>query len=145
MTSRPLVWKGGSLILAAALLLWVQSGVAVPVSAGSVQCRALMQHMHRATTAAMPTTVSGCCPRHASLKPNAATLPPTQRPDCCTLGNPPARPAAFLIARGAPTELGTHVSSRPEPIPLPPDAGVWLGESPPFRQLRSEMKISLRI
>ncbi len=131
--------------MAAALLLWVQAGAAVPVSAGSVQCRALMQHMPRATTAAMLTTASGCCPRHASLKPNAATLPPAQRPDCCTLGNPPARPAAFLIARGAPIELSTHVSSGPEPIPLPPDAAAWIGESPPFSELVFEMKTNLRI
>lgn len=147
MNSRQSLRNGVSLILAVTLLLWVETGIAIaPVSTGSVQCRALMQHMHPAAIAAMQAMASGCCPHHVSLKPSAATLPPAQRPDCCALSNPPDRPVAFLIARGAPIELSPHVvSSSPEPIPLPADAVAWIGESPPFGRLVFEMKTNLRI
>jgi hypothetical protein len=146
MNARQPVRKVASLILAVTLLLWVEAGVAiVPVSAGSVQCRALMQHMHPATAAGMHAMASGCCPRHASLKPTAAALPPAQRPDCCVLSNPPARPVAFLTARGAPIELRTQVSAGPVPVTSPPEAAVWLDESPPFTRLVFEMKTDLRI
>lgn len=147
MNSRQPVRKAAALILAVTLLLWVEIGVAmVPVSADSVQCRALvMQHVHPATAAAMHAMASGCCPRHARLKPTAAALPPAQRPDCCALRNPPARPVAFLIARGAPIEFSTQNSAGPDLVPSPPDVDVWLGESPPFSKLVLEMKTDLRI
>lgn len=134
-------------MLAVTLLLWVEIGVAmVPVSAGSVQCRALiMQHVHPATAAAMHAMASGCCPRHARLKPTAATLPPAPRPDCCALGNPPARPVAFLVARSVPIELSAHIPCGPALVLSPSDADVWLGESPPFGKLVFEMKTDLRI
>ena len=83
----------------------------------------------------MHAMASGCCPRHASLHPDATTVLPPQRPDCCALRNPPARPVGFLTTQGALIELSTHVSAGPEPIVLPPDAGAWLGESPPFSKL----------
>jgi hypothetical protein len=147
MNLRQPVRKAASLILAVTLLLWVEIGVAmVPVSGASVQCRALiMQHMHPATAVAMHAMASGCCPRHARLKPSAAALPPAQRPDCCALSNPPVRPVAFLIARGAPIELSLQTSAGPELLPSPPGADVWLGESPPFSKLVFQMKTDLRI
>jgi len=147
MNSRQPFRKAASLILAVTLLLWVEIGVAmVPVSADSVQCRALiMQHVHSATAAAMHAMAPGCCPRHAGLKPAAAALPPAQRPDCCALSNPPARPVAFLIARGASIELSTQISAGPELVPSPPGADVWLGESPRFSKLIFQMKTDLRI
>jgi hypothetical protein len=131
-------------MLAVTLLLWVEIGVAmVPVSADSVQCRALiMQHVRPPTAAAMS---SGCCPRHARLKPTAAAFRPAQRPDCCALSNPPTRPVAFLVARSVPIELSAHIPCGPALVLSPPDADVWLGESPPFSKLVFEMKTDLRI
>ncbi len=135
-----------SLIMAVTLLFWVEAGVAmVPVSAGSAQCRDVMQHMRPATTSAMQSMASGCCPRHASLKPAGAVISPAQRPDCCSLSNPPTRPLVFVITRGAPIELSPQGSAGPERLPLPSDTPVWLGEFPPLTKLVFEKKTDLRI
>jgi hypothetical protein len=146
MNSRQPVRRVVSLILAVTLLFWVEAGVAmVPVSAGSVQCRDVMQHMRPATTSAMQAMASGCCPRHASLKPAEAAISPAQRPGCCSLSNPPPRPLVFVITRGAPIELSPQESAGPERLPLPSDTAVWLGEFPPLTQLVFEKKTDLRI
>ena len=129
-----------SLIMAVTLLLWVEAGVAmVPVSAGSAQCRDVMQHMRPATTSAMQSMASGCARVTPASNPPRRLSPPAQRPDCCSLSNPPTRPLVFVITRGAPIELSPQGSAGPEPLPLPSDAQRgWASPAPHQARLREE-------
>jgi hypothetical protein len=154
MMSRQQVRRAASLVLAIALLVWAEDGVAMLSAAGvAMQCRAHMSHTHQSAATVMHHPMaSGHCHGHANANRSCASHPdmlllPASRPDCCAVGDRPSRPVAFLIASGRSLaiDLGFKVFVGTDLLASPRLSGLWTAESAPFTRDVLEKKTDLRI
>ena len=114
--SRPPFRNAASSALIIALLMWNGASAAM-LPVGPMQCHARVLHA-RQHAAATHAVLHGCCPGMAGAETEnashpAAALPLAQRPDCCSAGEPPARPRAYLIVPVRELELSGQVISVP--------------------------------
>ncbi|MGB7555284.1 MAG: hypothetical protein WBM04_12995 [Candidatus Korobacteraceae bacterium] len=140
MISRSAVRKRLSLVLSLVIVLWADTGLAMPLASGhGSKCHAQMAHMHQHATHSMP-----CCPSHTAFALTQLGDPHV----CCDISSQPARPLAFLVAYGRSLSVQLRASG-PTGTILPPiqsrAALLSIKQAPHFVRPVFELKTDLRI
>jgi len=156
MISRSAMRRSLSLVLSLVIVLWAETGLAMPSASGhGSKCRVRMVQMHRhATHSVTLATPSGCCqqgPHTMSCcppHPAPAATHWADRPGCCDMSSQPARPSAFLVASGNSVSLQLSANGPAGTIFVPAlssSAFLWGDKSPQFVRPVFELKTDLRI
>jgi hypothetical protein len=149
MISRPDTRRTAALVLAFALLLWTQTGVAMASpSAHGLRCHARMSSAQDRTNLKAASDMP-CCPGHGQLLTSQLQAPSATlaRPDCCKLSGQPVRPSAFIVAteRELPNAMRAVGSSAQNLVPSRRNASLQLTSSPPPTLAVLDKKSDLRI
>jgi hypothetical protein len=137
-------------MLIVAVALWAETGCAMicGFSEPAAAC-----HAGSPSAAAHSVTQMGsaCCPRSAAAKPECpsrslVSLSCAGHPDCCAIGNHPARRFAYPVtsSRSIPLEMFAATASALEAFSLRSDEPSR-DESPPFTKPVCDKKTDLRI
>jgi len=139
-----------SAMLIVAVALWAETGCAMMCgfSEPAAAC-----HAASPSTAAHSVTQMGseCCPRSAAAKPGCPSrsllsLSCAGHPDCCAIGNHPARRFAYPVtsSRTIPLVMIAGTASGLEAVSVRSHLPAR-DESPPFTKAVSDKKTDLRI
>jgi hypothetical protein len=153
MISRSAMRRGLSFVLSLVIILWAETGLAMPPASGhGSKCHVRMVQMHRHTTHSVPlaTPLQGphsmpCCPSH---HPAPAPTQGAGHSDCCDISSQPARPLAFLVASGNSFSLQLSVNGPAGTIFAPAPSGsafLLSDDSSQFVRPVLELKTDLRI
>lgn len=156
MNSRLTTRRWLSLMLALAIALWAEAGLAIPpAEAVGMRCHSQAMHADQpqlseggqaSSPAAVPKESASsmpCCPDQPA-SPHTCGDPP-----CCTASDMPVRPLAFVLVPG--TSLAKHSSAKGRStaiLPAPqPQAGVpaTIAGAPLYVRPITEKKTDLRI
>ena len=112
-------------MLAMAIVLWAEAGLALVAGDQVMACHAMMSHGHAgamtasddADTAAPDSDAMPCCPQDPAKVPAMAA----SHPPCCSVSNDAERPLAFLVnsERTTPHPLDATAQARSEAAPQP--------------------------
>ena len=154
MISRSAMRRSLSLVLSLVIVLWAETGLAMPSASGhGSKCHVRMAPMHRhATHSVTLATSSSCCrqgPHTVPCCPPHAAPAPTQcgdRPGCCDMSSQPARPLAFLVASGSSftPQLSANGPAGTISLPARPGSAFLSIDHAPQRPV-FELKTDLRI
>ena len=138
MIPRATIRKALTAMLALAIALWAEAGLALVAGDQVMRCSMTIHHMQ--AMGEMP-----CCPGDESQAPATAT----NRPPCCSGSNSPERPLGFVVGSERTTaHLTDAVASVPASCALPAvqHFGAWRSaDAPRFVKLVLELKTDLRI
>ncbi len=153
MSERDTFRKLLTAMLAVAIVLWAEAGLALLAGDQVTQCRAMALHGHaHATTAADDAEASAedsdampCCPADTSRVPKVTS----SHPPCCSSNDVPERPLAFLIGPERLTSHPSEMDARAVILFAPPlaqNAGeLWSADAPRFVKPVLDLKSDLRI
>lgn len=156
MISRSAMRRSLSLVLSLLIVLWADTGLAMPPASGhGSKCHVRMAQMHRhATHSATPAAALSCCHQRSHSMPCCpshpvpAPVPCGDRPGCCDVSRQPARPLAFLVACGNSLSLQLSANGPAGTILLPAlsrSACLAIDRSPQCVRPVFELKTDLRI
>jgi hypothetical protein len=140
-------------MLALAIVLWAEAGLALLPGDQVMQCRAMVLHgQAHAVTAADDTAANAddsvamsCCPADTSRVPKVTS----SHPPCCSSNDVPERPLAFLIGPDRLTPHPSNMDNRavvPFAPPLAQPAGEFRSaDAPHFVKPVLDLKSDLRI
>jgi len=154
MISRSAMRRSLSLVLSLVIVLWAETGLAMPSASGhGSKCRVRMVQMHRhATHSATLASSSSCCRQGPHTMPCCPPHPAPaaaqcgERLGCCDISSQPARPLAFLVASGNSVSLQLSANSPAGTIfvAAPSSSAILLiGHAPqrPVLELKTDLRI----
>ncbi len=141
MQANATIRKVQTAMLALAILLWAEAGLALVEGDQQMQCSMTMYRGHpMATAEAMP-----CCPGGHAQTPALAK----QRPPCCSVSNPAERPLGFVISSERlkihPLDLVASVGEGLAPLATRHFAVRRDADAPRFVKSVLELKTDFRI
>jgi hypothetical protein len=149
MISRRAMRRSLSLVLSLVIVLWAESGLAMPAaSSHGWKCHVGMVQMnghtaHTVTPEKGPHSMP-CCPSH----PAPALSQSAEHTGCCDISSQPARPLAFLVSSGNSFSLQWNATGPAGTILVQAQSrSAFLAgeESPRFVRPVFELKTDLRI
>jgi hypothetical protein len=151
MSGNATIRKVLTAMLALAILLWAEAGLALVAGDQVMACRTMMMHGPASTMAASDDTdmadsgAMPCCPSDPAQAPVLAA----DHPPCCSVSNDAERPLAFLVnserSTTHPTDPAAAADSSFVPTPSQYFGEMRSADAPRFVKPILELKTDLRI